>query len=90
MRDALELGYRHIDYVDLLLIHWPNVGVPLEETLDAMAREQDEGRVRHLRVSTFPSALLAEALELAPILADQVPKASSSATPRTSTSSTSR
>jgi diketogulonate reductase-like aldo/keto reductase len=24
------------DYVDLLLMHWPNQGVPLEETLGAM------------------------------------------------------
>jgi len=60
------------DYVDLLLIHWPNPDVPLEQTLRAMVQLRDEGKVRHLGVSNFPSALLREALELAPIIADQV------------------
>ena len=61
------------DYVDLLLIHWPNEEVPLGETLGAMRQAQDAGKVRHLGVSNFPGPLLLEAMEHATILADQVP-----------------
>jgi 2,5-diketo-D-gluconate reductase B len=62
------------DYVDLLLIHWPSADVPLKETLDAMAELHARGRVRHVGVSNFPSALLREACRLSPlpILANQV------------------
>ncbi|HUP87496.1 MAG TPA: aldo/keto reductase [Acidimicrobiales bacterium] len=61
------------DYVDLLLIHWPNEDVPLGETLAAMRAVQDAGKVRHLGVSNFKAPLLREAMEHATILADQVP-----------------
>jgi 2,5-diketo-D-gluconate reductase B len=61
------------DHVDLLLIHWPSESVPLGETLSAMAAQQAAGKVRHLGVSNFRAPLLEEALEHAPILADQVP-----------------
>lgn len=60
------------DYVDLLLIHWPNPEVPLEETLGAMTQLREEGLVRHLGVSNFPAPLLERALDLAPLVADQV------------------
>jgi 2,5-diketo-D-gluconate reductase B len=61
-------------YVDLLLIHWPNPAVPLGETLEAMARLQEEGKVRHLGVSNFPVALVEEAVDRcgARLLCDQV------------------
>ena len=60
------------DYVNLLLIHWPNPEVPLQETLPAMAREVDRGTVRALGVSNFPAALWAEALEIATVGVNQV------------------
>jgi diketogulonate reductase-like aldo/keto reductase len=68
--DSLErLG---VAYVDLLLIHWPNPRVPVADTLAAMVEQQRAGRVRHVGVSNFDPALLAEAIACAPILADQV------------------
>lgn len=60
------------DYLDLVLIHWPSSDVPLEETLAEMTRLRDRGRIRHLGVSNFPAGMLERALELAPILCDQV------------------
>lgn len=56
--DSLErLG---TDYVDLLLIHWPSEEVEHRETLAAMEEQRRAGRVRHLGVSNFTVAQLAE------------------------------
>jgi len=60
------------DYLDLLLLHWPNEDVDLDATLGALVQLRDERLIRHLGVSNFPSALLREALDVAPIFADQV------------------
>jgi diketogulonate reductase-like aldo/keto reductase len=58
-------------YVDLLLIHWPNPDVPLEETLEAMERVRETGKARAIGVSNFPVALWTRALELAPVNVNQ-------------------
>ncbi len=60
------------DYVDLLLLHWPNPEVPLAETLGALKELQDAGAVRHLGVSNFSPSLVEEAREHADIFANQV------------------
>ncbi|MDY6774402.1 MAG: aldo/keto reductase [Candidatus Nanohaloarchaea archaeon] len=65
VRKALEGSLEKLgtDYVDLLLIHWPNENVPVEETLDAMQELKEEGRVRNIGVSNFTPELLDEALQ---------------------------
>lgn len=53
-REASEsLKLLQMDYVDLLLVHWPDDAVPIEKTLAAMRDLQEEGKVRHLGVSNF-------------------------------------
>jgi len=52
------------DYVDLLLIHWPNPQVPLEWALGEFAALRDQGKTRTIGVSNFPTALLRQALEI--------------------------
>jgi 2,5-diketo-D-gluconate reductase B len=76
VRDAARASLDRLDveYVDLLLIHWPHPRVPVEETLDAMATLREDGLVRHLGVSNFTRTQLAEAIDAttAPIVVDQV------------------
>jgi 2,5-diketo-D-gluconate reductase B len=72
-RDAEEsLERLGVDRLDLLLLHWPNPDVPLEETLTAMDKVRADGRTRHIGVSNFPAGLLREALEIAPVACNQV------------------
>jgi diketogulonate reductase-like aldo/keto reductase len=63
-----------VDHVDLLLIHWPNPKVPLADTVGALNEARAKGLTRHVGVSNFPTALLAEAIRLseAPLVVDQV------------------
>ena len=63
-----------LDYVDLLLIHWPQPKVPLEETLGALAKARREGLAKNIGVSNFTVALLDEAVGKCPepLLTNQI------------------
>ena len=63
-----------LDYVDLLLIHWPQPRVSLEETLGALAKAKQEGLARHIGVSNFTVALIDEAVAKCsePLVANQI------------------
>ena len=63
-----------VEYVDLLLIHWPSPNVPISETIAAMNQLQTEGTVRHIGVSNFSIDQLREAMSVSdtPIVTNQV------------------
>lgn len=49
------------DYIDLYQLHWPNYAVPIEETMAAMERLVEVGKIRFIGVSNFSSSELREA-----------------------------
>ncbi len=55
-----------LDYVDLLLVHWPQPKVPFAETLGALAKAKRQGLARHIGVSNFTLAMLEEAVHVCP------------------------
>ncbi len=62
------------EYVDLVLLHWPNPEVPIAETMEALQEAREAGHARHIGVSNFTVALLNEALAHSdvPLVANQV------------------
>lgn len=55
-----------VDYVDLLLVHWPNAAIPLAETMTALAKARRDGLARHVGVANFNIAMVDEAARLCP------------------------
>lgn len=62
------------DYVDLLLLHWPNDAVPLSAQIEALNAIHATGKVRHIGVSNFNIALMDEAVRLSavPLVTNQI------------------
>ena len=60
------------DYIDLYQIHYPNHDVPLADTIGAMVRLKEQGKVRAIGVSNFGVLDLTEALESTDIASDQL------------------
>lgn len=62
------------DYVDLLLLHWPQSPVPLAEQIGALNEVVAAGKVRHIGVSNYNTELMGEAVSLskAPIVTNQI------------------
>ncbi|MGX5721826.1 aldo/keto reductase [Shinella zoogloeoides] len=62
------------DHVDLLLLHWPNEAVPLEVQIGELNAVRERGLARHIGVSNFNTALMAETVRLsaAPLATNQV------------------
>ncbi|WLR96103.1 aldo/keto reductase [Shinella sumterensis] len=62
------------DHVDLLLLHWPNDAVPLDVQIAELNAVRERGLTRHIGISNFNTALMAEAVRLsaAPLATNQV------------------
>ncbi|MEX1047040.1 MAG: aldo/keto reductase [Actinomycetota bacterium] len=60
VRRAVEGSLHRLrtDYIDLYQLHWPDAGVPIEETWTAMAELADRGVVRSIGVSNFGRRLI--------------------------------
>jgi 2,5-diketo-D-gluconate reductase B len=61
-----SLAALKVDYVDLLLVHWPNSAIALSDTMPALAKAKRQGLARHIGVANFNIALLDQAIKLSP------------------------
>ena len=51
--DQVALVDLQTDYLDVLLVHWPDVNTPFEETMHALDSVVRQGKVRAVGVSNF-------------------------------------
>lgn len=60
---AAENSLRRLgtDHIDLYQLHWPNLTIPLEETMGAMEELADSGKIRFIGVSNFDVGYLRRA-----------------------------
>jgi diketogulonate reductase-like aldo/keto reductase len=61
-----------VESVDLLLLHWPNADIPLEETLAALHEARARGMACHVGVSNFNPSMLRQAVAAGPTLTNQI------------------
>lgn len=61
-----------LDVLDLVYIHWPSPERPWEPALDRLLELRAQGRLRHVGVSNFNSAMLRAAAARGPVAAIQV------------------
>ncbi len=62
-----------VDRIDLYQVHWPDPDAEIEEGWTALARLQEEGKIRYLGVSNFDVGQMKRAQAIAPITSLQPP-----------------
>lgn len=77
-REALLRGLEeslqslHTDFVDLLLVHWPDRTRPLAQAMETLDEIQRSGKARYVGVSNFHAADLKESAPHARLVTNQV------------------
>jgi aryl-alcohol dehydrogenase-like predicted oxidoreductase len=68
---ALEGSLRRlrVDRLPVYLVHWPDPATPLEETLEALARCVEQGKVGHVGLSNFGAHAVRRAHAVLPLAA---------------------
>lgn len=67
------LARLRLSEVDLLLLHWPNARLPLEETISVLCKAKRDGLARHIGVSNFSVPQIEEAARISsePLVCNQ-------------------
>ena len=62
-----------VDCIDLYQCHWPDEATPLKETMGALVRLLDQGKIRAIGLSNFTPALIEECRQYGPVHCVQPP-----------------
>ncbi len=75
IQEACERSLRRLqtDYIDLYQIHWPSRTTPLAETLEALDRLREQGKVRASGVCNFGVGDLSDLLSCGRVETNQLP-----------------
>jgi aryl-alcohol dehydrogenase-like predicted oxidoreductase len=75
LRSGLEDSLRSlgVDYIDIYQVHWPDPNVPFAETAAALEELVQEGKIRHVGVSNYDAAQMAEFTRIRPVETLQPP-----------------
>jgi aryl-alcohol dehydrogenase-like predicted oxidoreductase len=61
------------DYIDLYQIHWPDSTTPISETMEAMQRLLEQGKIKAAGVCNYSAAQMEEAEKTLSLASNQVP-----------------
>ncbi|WP_018621573.1 aldo/keto reductase [Spirosoma luteum] len=61
------------DYIDLYQIHWHDKTTPIDETMEAVTRLIEQGKVRYAGVCNYSAELMREAAKTINLVSNQVP-----------------
>jgi aryl-alcohol dehydrogenase-like predicted oxidoreductase len=75
VQEELENSLRRlgVDTIDLYQVHWPDPDAEIEEGWEALARLQQQGKVRYIGVSNFNVEQMKRAQKIAPVTSLQPP-----------------
>lgn len=70
-----EASLKHLgtDYIDLYQIHWSDPTTPVSESMEAVAKLIEQGKVRYAGVCNYSVDLMKEASNHVPLVSEQVP-----------------
>ena len=60
------------DFIDLYQVHWPSDSASAEETMGALVKLREQGKIRAIGASNYDGAQLADALRFGPIASNQI------------------
>lgn len=61
------------DYIDLFQQHWPDLTTPIEETMEALVRLKEQGKIREAGVCNYSVGQMQTAEKVIRLAANQVP-----------------
>lgn len=62
-----------VDTIDIFQVHWPDPAVPFEETMTALMRLKDAGKIRHIGLSNFSPDQVEQCLAVGEVRSLQPP-----------------
>jgi 2,5-diketo-D-gluconate reductase B len=74
IRQSVPVSLEKLDvqYIDLLLIHWPTGSMILEDCLETMFEFKETGLIKNVGVSNFDPGLFIRAIGIGPVLTNQI------------------